>query len=356
MAILDKNNEHGVKRYIDFVKNYRGASLMQSYNWSTIKSSWDCEYVYIEKDDEIVMAMSLQIRKLVLGRSIIYSPRGPVGDITNIELVSEIMNDVKSVAKKYKAFLFKMDPEYIYDENLEKVYKKLGFIVKNRKSKKEDLLQPRYNMILNIKDKTEDEIFKGYSEKTRYNIRVAIKKGVVVRYSRDEKDLDTFFKLYNITSIRDKIAGRQIEYFKAMLKAFDERELRIYTAEHEAIALSSAIAINFGGKMFYLYGASSNEKRNIMPNYLMQQEMIKWAIEEKCDLYDFGGVFELNKENGLYKFKEGFCRQEGVTEFIGEIDKVYSYPTYFAFNKLMWIYGKTKRVLIKIMKKLRRSK
>lgn len=353
MAILDKENKQELEKYIDFVKGYRGASLMQSYNWHMVKSGWEAEYLYIEKDNKIVMAMSLLIRKVILGKSIIYAPRGPVGDVTNIELVKEFMADIDKLAKKYKAFVFRMDPEHIYDEKIEKIYKKAGFIVKNKKCTKEELIQPRYNMILNIKGKTEEEIFKGYSEKTRYNIRVATKKGVVVRYSRDEKDIDIFFELYNITSIRDKISGRPIEYFKNMLKAFNEKEMRIYIAEHDKMPLSAAIAINYGGKMFYLYGASSNEKRNLMPNYLMQQEMIKWAIEEKCNLYDFGGVFDLNKENGLYKFKEGFCRQEGVTEFIGEIDKIYNNLAYIAFNNIVPMYVGTRKRIKKMLYNLK---
>ena len=136
-----------------------------------------------------------------------------------------------------------------------------------------------------------------------------------------------------------------------MLNTFDENQLRIYIAEHEGQALSAAIAINYGKKTFYLYGASSNEKRNLMPNYLMQEEMIKWAIETGCNLYDFGGVFILDKSNGLFKFKEGFCRQEGVTEFIGEIDKVYSKFWYFAFTKLVPIYQKIMKSIKKMIKK-----
>ncbi len=349
MAILDKNNEQEVNKYIQFVNGYRGASLMQSYNWNIMKSGWDSEYVYIEKDGNIVMAMSLLIRKFILGRTVIYAPRGPVGDVENIEQINEIIKDIDKLAKKYKAFVFRMDPEYIYDEKLERRYKEAGYIVKNRKYSKEDLIQPRYNMILNLKDKTEEEIFKGYSEKTRYNIRVATKKGVEVRYSREKKDMEIFFELYKTTSIRDKILGRPLEYFNKMLEAFDEKELRIYIAEHEGVSLSGAITINFGGKMFYLYGASSNEKRNLMPNYLMQQEMIKWAIEEKCDFYDFGGVFDLNKENGLYKFKEGFCRQEGVTEFIGEIEKIYNKLLYYIFTKGLAMYIKIRKIMNRIV-------
>ena len=72
-----------------------------------------------------------------------------------------------------------------------------------------------------------------------------------------------------------------------------------------------------------------------MPNYAMQAEMIRWGYENGSKIYDFGGVFILDKTNGLYKFKEGFCRREGATEFIGEFDKVYNPLIYAGFAKLL---------------------
>lgn len=351
MSILNKENKEEVKKYKEFVDNFSSTSLMQSMNWADVKKGWESEYVYLEEDGKIVMAMSLVIRKIIGSKSMIYAPRGPVGDIYDIQKVKKITKEVDKIAKKYNAFVFRFDPERYYDEKLEEMYVKEGYKVRNRKFGKNELIQPRYNMILNISGKTEEEVFKGYSEKTRYNVRVAKRKGVTVRYSRDVEDLKTFYNLYVVTGIRDKIASRPYDYFERMLNTFDENHMRIYIAEFEGEALSAAIAINYGKKTFYLYGASSNEKRNFMPNYLMQQEMIEWAIETGCDLYDFGGVFILDKSNGLYKFKEGFCRQEGVTEFIGEIDKVYSKFWYFAFTKLVPIYQKVAKSIKKMIKR-----
>lgn len=351
MSILNKENKEEVKKYKEFVDNFSSTSLMQSMNWADVKKGWESEYVYLEEDGKIVMAMSLVIRKIIGSKSMIYAPRGPVGDVYDIQKVKKITEEVDKIAKKYNAFVFRFDPERYYDEKLEEMYVKEGYKVRNRKFGKNELIQPRYNMILNISGKTEEEVFKGYSEKTRYNVRVAKRKGVTVRYSRDVEDLKTFYNLYVVTGIRDKIASRPYDYFERMLNTFDGNHMRIYIAEFEGEALSAAIAINYGKKTFYLYGASSNEKRNLMPNYLMQQEMIEWAIETGCDLYDFGGVFILDKSNGLYKFKEGFCRQEGVTEFIGEIDKVYNRFWYFAFTRLVPIYQKIAKSIKKMIKR-----
>ena len=351
MAILNKSDALEVKKYKEFVDNFETASLDQSMSWSEVKKGWKSEYVYLEEDGKMVMAMSLLIRKFVAGKNMIYAPRGPVGDVYDIDKVKKLIKDIDVLAKRYNAFIFRFDPESEYTEELEKIYTDNGFNVRNRKYGKSELIQPRYNMILHIGGKTEEEIFKGYSEKTRYNVRLGARKGVKVRYSRDIEDLKIFHRLYEITGIRDKIASRPYEYFERMLNAFDENQLRIYIAEFENEPLSAAIAINYGRKVFYLYGASSNEKRNLMPNYIMQQEMIKWAVETGANLYDFGGVFILNKSNGLFKFKEGFCRQEGVTEFIGEIDKVYSKFWYFCFTKLVPIYQKITRGIKKMLKR-----
>ena len=115
--------------------------------------------------------------------------------------------------------------------------------------------------------------------------------------------------------------------------------------------MSAAIAITYGEEMFYLYGASSNEKRNLMPNYAMQSEMIKWAIEKGCSLYNFGGILHLEKNNGLYKFKVGFCKESGITNYIGEIDKVYNKTMYFAYRNILPILKKIRRGIRKILKR-----
>lgn len=116
-------------------------------------------------------------------------------------------------------------------------------------------------MILKINGESEEEILKRYSQKTRYNIHLAERKGITVRYSRDEKDLQTFYKLSQITAQRDGIALRTYDHFKSLLNSYDENTLRIYLAEYEGEALSAAITLNFAGVTTYLYGASSNQKK-----------------------------------------------------------------------------------------------
>lgn len=343
MPILDKKNNIQVEKYNKFLKD-NSASAMQDLRWGKVKSNWLQEAVYVEEDGNIVAAMTILLNKVpVLNSYMMYASRGPVCDITNIELVKKLVKEADELAKKYNAFVLKFDPEVKSNVDLKNIYLKNGFkVLENH-----NVIQPRHNMILDIENKTEEQLLKQFSEKTRYNIKVATKKGVEVRYSRDKEDLKIFYDLYKTTTIRDQIGCRPFEYFERMLDAYNESELRIYIAEHEGDNLSSAIALNYGGKMFYIYGASSNEKRNLMPNYLMQWEMIKWGLENNCNNYDFGGVFEFTNENGLYKFKSGFCKQEGVTEYIGEIDKVYKQSIYFTYTNIVPNLQKLKKKLKK---------
>lgn len=355
MPILNKEDSNEVKKYTDFLRSRDHVSALQDLNWAHVKrDDWIGEAVYLEKNGNITASMSLLIRKLVKGTSMIYAPRGPVCDPYDIKTIKALINEITPLAKKYNAFCVKFDPEVLYDSKLESLYKGAGFKVHNKDKEKHSLIQPIENMILNLSGRTEEEIFKGYNEKTRYNIRVAEKKGVVIHFSRDEEDLRKFYELSEITAKRDNISLRSFEYYKRMLEAFDENHLRIYVAEFEGQALSAAIALNYGKKLFYIYGASSNEKRNLMPNYLMQQKMIEWGIETNCDCYDFGGVYVISKENGLFRFKEGFCKQEGVSKFIGEIDFVYDKFKYFGYVKLLPLYRKVLFTISKIEKSFKK--
>ena len=348
MPVLDFNNKEEVKEYEDFILNHVGTSFMQDLNWGKVKYNWKQEAVYLKEDGKIVAAMMLLVQNIPFKSTIIYAPRGPVCDVYDIDLVNRLIKEAEPVAKKYKSYVLKFDPQVIYDEKLDNMYKKAGYKTTGYKPDADDLIQPGHNMVLNIDGKTEEELMKSFAEKTRYNIRLSGRKGVTVRYSRDVEDLKKFYEIYEVTTIRDKIGKRPYDYFERMLEAYDETKLRIYIAEHEGEPLSAAIATNIGGELFYVYGASSNEKRNLMPNYAMQMAMIRWGIETGCKTYNFGGVLNLDPNNGLYKFKIGFCREEGLEEYIGEINKVYKPFIYFLYKVGMPMKRKLGRKLRKL--------
>ena len=141
------------------------------------------------------------------------------------------------------------------------------------------------------------------------------------------------------TGLRDGFVVRSLEYFERMFDVMGDN-LRLYLAKYKGKIIAGTIAIYYGDKVWYLYGASSNQHRNVMPNYLLQWEMIKWAIENKCKIYDFRGVSgdidENNPLYGLYRFKKGYGGK--LTEFVGEFEMVYHPFIAFLVDRILPIF------------------
>lgn len=126
---------------------------------------------------------------------------------------------------------------------------------------------------------------------------------------RGKEAVPDFARLMLETGVRDGFVTREASYFENMLDNLGEHA-RLYMAYYEGQAIAGTLAIWYGDKVWYLYGASSNEHRNLMPNYMLQWSMIEWAVEKGCRIYDFRGVPGRVGEDhplyGLYKFKLGF--------------------------------------------------
>ena len=159
---------------------------------------------------------------------------------------------------------------------------------------------------------------------------MATKKGVTVKEGTRE-DLKDFHKIMVTTGIRDGFITRPLEYFEKMYDCLGPEHMKILMAYYDGKPISGVIPIMYGNKTWYLYGASSNEHRNLMPNYLLQWEMIKIAISRKSDIYDLRGVPGIaDDSNGLYRFKKGFGAE--YTEFIGEVYIPFKPLTYKAYK------------------------
>lgn len=333
MPILGNDPFDG-ERYDDFVRHSAFARVSQDRNWTHVKKGWSGEYVYLEEGGSIRAAMSVLSVRAVGEQSLLYANRGPVCDFRDVDLVHQLILEAKPLLEKYNAFLLRLDPEYPWDGDLIRQYRERGFHFRSRETDSHAFIQPRFNMILNMKDQSEEKLLESFSSKTRYNIRYAEKKGVrtdfVGRFKDGEEGvmsaLDSFFELTKVMAERNGITHRPKDYFIRLFESFPDS--RVYLTSHEREILSAALAIPYNKKLFYMYGASSNEKRNLMPNHQMQWEMIRWALELGMEEYDFGGVFELNNEDGLFRFKNGFCKSQGPTEFIGELDLILDEEAY----------------------------
>lgn len=346
-------NKNETQKYEDFLSSHPKGHFMQSVRWAGVKKDWKNVIIVCEdKNGNIRGSMSILIRKVpVLPYTLMYCPRGPVCDIYDEDTIKELTESVRELAKREKAYVLKIDPDVLSsNKKFESIMKDCGYTV-GRDVKNFEGVQPRYVFRLNIKDKNEQEIMDIFHPKTRYNIRLAIKKGVTAKIGSRE-DLVDFHKIMLETGARDGFIVRNLAYFQAMFDAMGSGHLRLYIMEYEGKAVAGSIAIYYGNKVWYLYGASSNEYRSVMPNYLMQWEMIKWAMELKCEIYDFRGVSgDISEDNplyGLYRFKKGFNGE--FTEFISELSYIHKPFINFAMNnlyKLLKVMRKTGGVSVK---------
>ncbi|MBQ2676411.1 MAG: peptidoglycan bridge formation glycyltransferase FemA/FemB family protein [Clostridia bacterium] len=314
------------KEYEEFVSAHPNCNFLQASVWSSVKKEWDSVRI-VSRDDsgKIRAAMLVLIRKVPhLPYTFLYAPRGPVCDSDEAEGLCDLISGVKALAKEKNAYIFKADPGFeIGDETFIETAKKAGLTFKET-GKNFDGIQPRFVFRLNIQDKTEQELFDNFHSKTRYNLRLAERKGVTVRLG-DKSDLPRFHEIMQETGERDNFNIRPLSYFEHMYDCMAEENLRLYVAELNGKTIAATIAIYYGDKVWYLYGASSNQHRNVMPNYLLQWHMILWALEKKCRIYDFRGVSgDTSPDNplyGLYRFKKGFSGD--MIEFIGETEIVF---------------------------------
>lgn len=296
-----------------FIRNHPKGHFMQMPNWAGVKSFWMWRGISIYRGDELTAVMSLLIRRLALGMTLFYMPRGPVCDRDDASLWEEIMEALQGMAKKYRAILLYTDPDELdSNEVFRGIMEHLGF----RESADDGFgnIQPQYVFRLDLQERTAEEIFQAFTAKTRYNIGLSQRKGVQIReYAGSDVIpdfiLDHFYALMQTTGERDHFYIRNQAYFRGLLEALQE-DARILIAYLHGQPIAGAIEVFCGKKAWYLYGASSNEHRNAMPNYLLQWTMIQRAVECGCDLYDFRGVpgnpSEANPLYGLYRFKKGF--------------------------------------------------
>lgn len=381
IGYLTKENK---EQFEQFVKEHPKGHFMQSILWGKIKDNWVNEAVIsYDENGKIRGVCNLLIRKIpVLKNTIMYAPRGPVCDITDKETICELIKGIRELAKKYKSLVLKIDPDVISpfatleegevenniinsktlkeSEDFLKIMKDLGF-TSNDKSKKFEAIQPKHVFRQDIKGKTYDEVRAMFKSDTRNKINK--NNGVTLEVGTREQ-LKEFSHLMDLTGQRDEFVVRSLDYFEKMFDVLAPKHLRLFMAyyNHEEFekaknakeageeyipssdkgqAIAGVLAILYGNKVWYLYGASGNEYRNKYPSEKLQWEMMKWAIDNNCDIYDFRGVEAKdeedlkngegsNRKRSIYNFKKQF--RGTYTTFVGELELVFNKPLNFAFN------------------------
>ena len=216
----------------------------------------------------------------------------------NQEVMDFLFAEVKKFAQAKGAIFLKIDPDVsLEDTALQEYLASRGFVPAGKDSGFEGI-QPKFVFRLDI---TPDlaTLLANFHSKTRYNVRLARRKGVVIKDNCGKEDLPIFYEILQETTERDKFLVRPYRYFEEMWDCLvPSGYLKLFLAYYQEKPIAGTLAYLFGDTAWYIYGASSNEHRNVMPNYLLQWTMIKWAQENNCKVYDFRGVSgDLSKDN-----------------------------------------------------------
>ena len=238
IELIDEKTE--LKEYKDFLKNHYRCHYAQSKEWANIKKEWKNEIIVVrDENNKIKGSLSILIREVpFFKKTIMYAPRGPICDENDQETFSELIKEADKLAKKYKAFVLKMDPDILHtNEDFKKMARENGFKVVGKIKNETALLQPRFVFRLDLKGKTEEEVFNSFHSKTRYNIRLATKKGVTLREGTRD-DLGTFMEIMNITGQRDNFYIRSKEYFELIYDSMYPEHIKLMFAEYEGKPIS----------------------------------------------------------------------------------------------------------------------
>ena len=314
--------------------------ILQSSEWGQLKERFGWQGARLVIEDQGQWLAGAQILFRSLGpQTIAYVPKGPVADLADAEATQVLLEALHSLCRQRRAILLKVEPDLAEDPAPAQRLTELGF----RPSPQ--TIQPRCTILLDLAPDPE-AILARMKSKTRYNIRLAARKGVTVREGT-ANDLPGFYRLMQLTGERDDFGIHSESYYQAAHQLFVPQNLaRLFLATFEDKVLAGIMVFAFGRRAWYMYGASSDEHRNLMPNYLLQWEAIKWAKERGCLTYDMWGIPDEEEEIlegeflersdglwGVYRFKRGFGGQ--VVHYLGAYDYVYSPSLYWLYNRLV---------------------
>ena len=219
--------------------------------------------------------------------SILYVPRGPILNYNDSQLRRQVLAQLERLASQERAIFIKIDPEVVQSWGLEAERPSpIGSqFIKELKERgwhfSDDQIQFRNTVELPL-ELSEDDMLAAMKSKNRYNIRLAGRKGIVVRQGT-LADLPTIGAMYQETAVRDGFAIRPLDYYLDAWRSFYEAGMaQPLLAEYEGEPIAAVVLIRYGERVIYMYGASTDKERNRMPNHLLQWEAICWAKAQRC--------------------------------------------------------------------------
>jgi len=281
--------------------------VLQSWLWGELKASqgWQPTRLLWYKEARPVAAAQILIQQrgqLRVG----YLPKGPITDWTDLPLVDEILCRLEVFARANQLLLLKMDPDVrsntIAGEALQTLLQRHAW------HPSFEQVQFRNTMILDLHPDL-DKLMEQMRSKWRYNLRLAVRKEVVVR-EVSAAELPQLYQMYAETAQRDNFIIREQAYYLEAWQRFMRAGMALpLLAEVAGEAVAMVVIFYFGARAWYMYGASRDLHRNLMPNHLLQWEVIRQLKARACTTYDLWGAPDKLDENdalwGVYRFKEG---------------------------------------------------
>ena len=313
-----------------YLSRFPNAHILQSAAWGELKSAsgWEVHRLVAGKSGAQIL-----FRRLPYGMKFAYIPKGPVGEDWN-----DLWLEVDRLCRRSGAIFLKVEPD-AWERSTDETNPTLP---PARFRLTGHAIQPMRTLIVDLSG-DEMSILGRMKQKTRYNVRLALKRGIVVKPS---SDLETFYHLMEVTSQREHFGVHQLDYYQQTYSRFHSKgQCELLLAEFEREPVAALMVLARGRRAWYFYGASSELHREMMPTYLIQWEAMRWARSAGCEEYDLWGVpdYELealeanfsNKSDGLwgvYRFKRGFGGE--LRRAAGPWDRVYTPFVYSLYS--MW--------------------
>jgi lipid II:glycine glycyltransferase (peptidoglycan interpeptide bridge formation enzyme) len=307
------------------VASLPGAHILQTQEWGVVKSRYGWRPLHYfwrgESGQSVAAALVLQRAVPFPGLSarlrVLYIPKGPLLDWRNRALRRQVLLDLASLARQQRAIFVKVDPDvllgtgvpgepearaYQDGEALEAELEEGGWRFSDEQ------IQFRNTVLIDLSPELET-LMANMKQKTRYNIRLAGRRGLTVRVG-GEADLSALYRMYAETALRDGFVIREEGYYRTVWTTFMRCErAEPLIAEFQGQIVAGVIIFYFADRAWYLYGMSSREHHEKMPNYLLQWEAIRRAKARGCRIYDLWGAPDQFEESdplwGVYRFKCG---------------------------------------------------
>lgn len=309
------------------------AHLLQTWEWSQVKAKYGWQampFVWQAAMAKPVAAAMVLKRRFPVGgfakkMCVLYIPKGPLMDWDDAALRARVLDDLQAFAKRQGAIFVKVDPDVALGAGVPRTEEVVEFnggqearseLTLRGWKFSQDQIQFRNTVLIDLSP-SEDEMLRRMKQKTRYNIRLAKKKGVTVRVGTVD-DLPLLYRMYAETSVRDGFLIREEGYYQTVWRNFMSVPLSTFSlqpfsepliAEVDGQTVGAVSMFYFAGQAIYLFGMSRDEHREKMPNYLLQWEALRRAKTLGCQIYNLWGApneFDESDELwGVFRFKEG---------------------------------------------------